>query len=73
MGIFILSIFSIFNDDHIKHYLKSANLLNEVKYNFVSPINCKSGPRSESYVFAPTGVVFLKQVSNDGTVGETCD
>ena len=73
MEIFILSIFSIFNDDHIKHYLKNSNSLNEIKYNFVNPINCNSGPRSKSYVFAPTGVVFLKQVSNDGTIGETCD
>ena len=73
MAIFILGMFSLFNDEHIKHYLKSVNLENEVKYDFVNPVNCNSGQRSKTYVFAPTGKVFLKQVSDDGSVGETCD
>ena len=72
MEILILGIYSLLNDQHIKSYLKEADSLDQIKYEFVNPTKCKTGARKKTYVFAPTGVVFLKQVSKDGYVGKVC-
>ena len=70
MEILILGIYSIFNDQHIKNYLKTIGNSGLIKYEFVNPVQCKTGPRKKTYVLAPTGTIFLKQVSHDGKIGK---
>ena len=73
MEILILGIYSLLNDQHIKNYIKNSNNSKEVRYEFVKPVRCKTGFRNNTYVFAPTGTVFLKQVSKNGDVGKPCE
>ena len=72
MEIIIIGIYSLLNDEHIKNYLKQVENSETVKYEFVNPVQCKTGPRKKTYVLAPTGTIFLKQVSHDGKIGKTC-
>ena len=73
MEIIIIGIYSLLNDEHIKNYLKQVKNTETLKYEFVNPVECKTGPRNGTYVFAPTGQVFLKQVSINGSVGDICE
>ena len=74
MEILILGLYSLLNDEHIKNYLKEANNNSDhIKYAFINPIKCKTGARNKTYVFAPTGKVFLKQISKAGKVGRVCE
>ena len=73
MEIIIIGIYSLLNDEHIKNYLKQVENSETLKYEFVNPVNCKTGPRNDTYVFAPTGKVFLKQVSINGNIGKICE
>ena len=73
MEIIIIGIYSLLNDEHIKNYLKQVENSETVKYEFVNPVNCETGPRNGTYVFAPIGKVFLKQVSINGNVGKICE
>lgn len=71
-GIFLLySLFAI-NDKDIKNFLIEANKHNNIEYQIVKAIPCKTGSYNESYVLAPTGTVVLKQKSNDGSIGKLC-
>ena len=75
MEFIIFGLYALFalNDQHIKNFLIEANKLDEIKYQFVKPTKCESGARKKTYVLAPTGKVVIKQVSEDGTLGKTCD
>ena len=75
MEVAIFGLYALFalNDEHVKNFLIEANKLDEIKYQFVKPAKCESGPRKGTYVLAPTGKVVIKQLSKDGTLGMTCD
>ncbi len=75
MEIVIFGIYALFalNNEHVKNFLIEANKLDEIKYDFVKPAKCESGPRKNTYVLAPTGKVVIKQLSQDGTLGKTCN
>ena len=71
--IFIIYGLIALEDEHIKNFLIKANQEGEIKYEFVSPHNCSSGFRENTYVLAPTGKVVMKQISPDGTLGNVCE
>ena len=72
VGIFLLySLFAI-NDKDVKNFLAEANKHNNIEYQFVEAIPCKTGMYNDSYVLAPTGKVVLKQKSDDGSIGKLC-
>ena len=75
MEVLIFGVYALFalNDEHIKKFLVEANKSDEIKYQFVKPAKCESGPRKNTYVLAPTGKVVIKQLSDDDTLGSTCD
>ena len=70
----ILLLYSLFaiNDKNVKNFLVEANKHTPIKYQFVKATKCKTGMYNESYVLAPTGIVILKQISNDGSIGKIC-
>ena len=67
----LLYIFALENPDS-KNFLIKANHGGEIRYKSVKSTDCITGPKKNTYVLAPTGKVFFKQVSLDGTVGEVC-
>ena len=75
MEILIIGVYALMaiNDDHVKNFLVKANETDEISYQFVKPVSCVSGARKKTYVLSPTGKVFVKQVSSDGSLGKTCD
>ncbi len=72
--IFFITIYSILalQDPHIKNFLINASEAGQYKYSFVKPVDCKTGQLKNTYALAQNGKVFLKQVSNNGSVGPVC-
>ena len=72
--IFFITIYSILalQDPHIKNFLINASEAGQYKYSFVKPVDCKTGKLKNTYALAQNGKVFLKQVSNNGSVGPVC-
>ena len=68
--ILITGIVGFFHSEPIQSYRQYSN--HNSLYKFVWAVSCESGLRSSGYSVAPTGHVFFKQVSNDGTVGAVC-
>ena len=73
--IFFITLFSIFalEQPHVKNFLKAASENGQFKYAFVKPIQCSSGKLKNSYVLAQNGLVILKQVSKDKSIGPVCE
>ncbi len=72
MEVFVILYFFALEGPHSKNFLIKANHGGEIKYKSIKPVECSTGPGKETYVLAPTGKVFFKQVSIDGSVGEVC-
>ena len=72
--IFFIVIYSALalEQPHVKEFLVEASKSGPVKYSFVKPKDCLSGKLRDSYVLAHNGKVFLKQVSEDGSIGPVC-
>ena len=72
--IFMIAIYSTLalQDPHVKNFLMEASKSGPIKYAFVKPVECKSGPLKNTYVLAQAGKVVLKQVSSDGSTGPVC-
>ena len=72
--IFFIAVYSIlaFEQPHVKEFLVEASKSGPIKYSFVKPKDCISGKLKDSYVLANNGKVFLKQVSEDGSIGPVC-
>ncbi len=49
-----------------------ANSNNNSEYAFIWAVPCDQGLSSSGYALAPTGLLFLKQVNLDGSVGPVC-
>ena len=72
MEVFVLLYIFALENPHSKSFLMKANHGGEIIYKSVSAVDCTTGPKKDTYVLAPTGKVFFKQVSFDGTVGDIC-
>ena len=72
--LFLLAVYSLLTleQPHVKEFLVEASKSGPVKYSFVKPKDCISGKLKDSYVLANNGKVFLKQVSEDGSIGPVC-
>ncbi len=72
--IFFIAVYSILTleQPHVKEFLVEASKAGPIKYSFVKPKDCSSGKLKDSYVLAQNGKVFLKQFSEDGSVGPVC-
>ena len=72
--IFFIAVYSAiaFEQPHVKEFLVEASKSGPAKYSFVKPKDCLSGKLKDTYVLAQNGKVFLKQVSEDGTIGPVC-
>ena len=72
--IFFIAIYSILalEQPHFKEFLVEASKSGPIKYSFVKPKDCSTGRLKDSYVLAQNGKVFLKQVSEDGSIGPVC-
>ena len=72
--IFFVAIYSIlaFQEPHVKEFLYEASKSGPIKYSFVKPVDCSSGKLKNTYALAQNGKVVLKQVSQDGSIGQVC-
>ena len=72
--IFFIAVYSAiaFEQPHVKEFLVEASKSGPAKYSFVKPKDCLSGKLKDTYVLAQNGKVFLKQISEDGTIGPVC-
>ena len=72
--IFFILIYSIvaLQETHVKNFLIESSKHGHAKYEFVKPVDCKSGNLKNTYAIAQNGKVFLKQLSEDGSVGPIC-
>ena len=72
MEVFVILYFFALENPNSRNFLIKANHGGDIKYKSVKPVECTTGLRKDTYVLAPTGKVFFKQVSIDGSVGEVC-
>ena len=72
--IFFIAVYSVLvlEQPHVREFLVEASKSGPVRYSFVKPKDCLSGKLKDSYALAQNGKVFLKQVSEDGTIGPVC-
>jgi len=72
--IFIITLYSILalEQPHVKNFLQEASKNEIYEYRFVKPVQCSSGKLKNSYALSQNGIIFLKQVSSDGTTGPVC-
>ena len=72
--LFLLAVYSLLTleQPHVKEFLVEASKSGPVEYSFVKPKDCSSGKLKDSYVLAHNGKVFLKQISEDGSIGPVC-
>ena len=68
--VFISGIAGIFGADSIHSFHEHSNH-NRV-FEFVWAVPCETGLKSSGYSVVPTGLLFLKQVNSDGSVGKIC-
>ncbi len=66
----ILVGLGIYSSDAVSEFRMHSN--NNPQYVFAYVEDCKSGLRSSGYAYAPAGIIMLKQVNRNGTVGEVC-
>ena len=72
--IFFIAFISMvaLEEPHVKNFLVEASKSGPIEYEFVKPVNCKSGKYKDTYVIAQNERVVLKQKSTDGSVGPVC-
>ena len=72
--IFFIAFISLvaLEEPHVKNFLVEASKSGTIEYEFVKPVNCKSGKYKDTYVIAQNEKVVLKQKSKDGSVGPVC-
>ena len=72
--IFFITFISMvaLEEPHVKNFLVEASKSGPIEYEFVKPVNCKSGKYKDTYVIAQNERVVLKQKSKDGSVGPVC-
>ena len=72
--LFFIALYSIIalEESHVKNFLVEASKSGAIEYEFVKPVNCKSGKYKDTYVIAQNERVVLKQKSKDGSVGPVC-
>ena len=66
----ILVGLGVYNSDAVSEFRAHSN--HNPEYVFAYVEECDSGLRNSGYAFAPSGIIMLKQVNRDGTVGEVC-
>ena len=66
----ILVGLGIYSSDAVSEFRMHSN--NNPQYVFAYVEDCESGLRSSGYAYAPAGIIMLKQVNRNGTVGEVC-
>ena len=66
----IFGIAGILNSGEIQSFSEYSNQ-NPV-YEFVGAVPCRNGLKKSGYSISPSGFLFLKQVNEDGSVGEVC-
>ena len=66
----ILLGLGVYNSDAMTEFREHSNHNPQYVISFVD--DCESGLRSSGYAYAPSGSVMLKQVNEDGSVGDVC-
>jgi len=69
-AIMLLIGIGFYNSDDMSQFREHSN--HNAQYVFAYVEECDSGLRESGYAYAPSGSIVLKQVNNDGTVGDVC-
>lgn len=68
--ILAVGLVSTFSSDSVQEFRKYSNSNPVYEWALVSP--CPTGKRPSGFALAPTGIVVIKQVNRDGTMGDVC-
>ena len=69
-AIMLLIGIGFYNSDGMSQFREHSN--HNAQYVFAYVEECESGLRESGYAYAPSGSIVLKQVNDDGTVGDVC-
>jgi GTP:adenosylcobinamide-phosphate guanylyltransferase len=71
MVLIVVAAISLFKSEPLAEFIKAGN--GNPVYKFVPIKECETGKRESGFALAPTGIVVLKQLNHDGTVGDVCE